>query len=279
VDGAARFGALQEGPGVNVLDEIYWITWREVKHYFRSRVGMTSRLIQAATWLVFVGSMFSGTGGLLQSVGFQGTYLQYIAPGVIAMTVIFGSIFGGMTTLWDRRFGYFQKQLATPIARYSLALGKVMAISLISGIQASIIVGMALLLGVHVGTGVPGGIAIILVAMLLAIGFAGISVIIATVATTSEAFWGIINLIGLPLVFVSSALFPPLLMPRWLAATTKYNPLTYAVDAIRALMNPGFQTGIGDTLGIDIAIVAAFDAAMLIASTYLFRRETGRVIA
>jgi ABC-2 type transport system permease protein len=261
------------------LEDIYWIAWREVKHYFRSRVGMASRLLQAASWLILVGSIFSGTSALLKAAGFQGSYYQYIAPGVIVMIVIFGSIFGGMTTLWDRRFGYFQKQLATPVARYSLALGKVLAISFISGIQALIILAISLLLGVRIGTGVLGGVAIILIAMLLAVGFASISVIIATVATTSEAFWGIVNLIGLPLVFVSSALFPAILMPGWLAATTRYNPLTYAVNAIQALMNPSFQISTSFTPEIDVLIVATFDAIMLIASTYLFRRETRRLIA
>ncbi len=264
---------------MSALEEMYWIAWREVRHYFRSRLGMASRLLQAATWLVLVGSIFSGTGGLLKSVGFQGSYFQYITPGVICMIVIFGSIFGGMTTLWDRRFGYFQKQLATPIARYSLALGKVMAISFISGIQALILLCAALLLGVRIGTGAFGVVAIILIAMLLAIGFAGISVIIATVATTSDLFWSVINLIGLPLVFLSSALFPPRLMPSWLAAVTSYNPLTYAVDALQAMVNPGFRTGVGLTLPVDIGILIVFDAAMLLASTYLFRREARRLIA
>lgn len=264
---------------MSVLEEIYWIAWREVRHYFRSRLGMASRIIQAATWLILVGSIFSGTSGLLRSVGFEGTYYQYIAPGVIVMIVIFGSIFGGMTTIWDRRFGYFQKQLATPIARYSLALGKVVAVSLISGFQALIILGIALLLGVHIGTGVLGGIAVIVVAMLLSIGFAGISVIIATTATTSDAFWSVINLIGLPLVFLSSALFPPSLMPTWLALITRYNPLTYAVDALQYLINPGFNTGVGVSPAADILVVTIFDIAMLTISTYLFRRETRRLIA
>lgn len=195
------------------------------------------------------------------------------------MIVIFGSIFGGMTTIWDRRFGYFQKQLAAPIARYSLALGKVFAISFISGIQALIILGVALLLGVRVGTGILGGIAVILVAMLLAIGFASISVIIATVATTSDAFWSVINLIGLPLVFLSSALFPPALMPSWFATVIKYNPLTYAVDVLQHLMNPSFKTGIGTGAGVDILILVIFDAIMLGISTYLFRKEVRRLIA
>jgi ABC-2 type transport system permease protein len=264
---------------MSVIEEIYWIAWREVRHYFRSRLGMASRILQAATWLVLVGAIFSGTSGLLRSVGFEGTYFQYIAPGVIVMIVIFGSIFGGMTTIWDRRFGYFQKQLATPIARYSLALGKVVAVSVISGFQALIILAMALLLGVSIGTGILGGIAIILIAMLLAIGFAAISVIIATVATTSDAFWSVINLIGLPLVFLSSALFPPSLLPGWLASIVRFNPLTYAVDALQYLINPKFNTGIGVSPGGDILIIAVFDATLLILSTYLFRQETRRLIA
>jgi ABC-2 type transport system permease protein len=279
LDRASRFGASKKGKDMSVVKEIYWIAWREVRHYFRSRLGMASRLIQAATWLVLVGAIFSGTSSMLRSVGFQGSYFQYIAPGVIVMIVIFGSIFGGMTTIWDRRFGYFQKQLAAPIARYSLALGKVAAVSFISGIQGLIILGMALLLGVRIGTGVPGGIAVILVAMLLSIGFASISVIIATEATTSDAFWSVINLIGLPLVFLSSALFPPSLLPAWLASIIRYNPLTYAVDALQYLINPSFKMRTGVSPVGDILLLAIFDAAMLVLSTYLFTRETRRLIA
>lgn len=263
---------------MNFVDETYWIAWRELKRYLRSRVGMISRLLQPVVWLGLVGNMFSSTRPLLQSVGFPSGYLDYMAPGAIAMVVLFTGIFGGMTTLWDRRFGYFQKILATPISRYAIALGKVLAISVIAGIQAFCILGIAFLLGVQIGTGILGVVGILVVAMILGCGFAAVSVIIGTRATTSETFWGVINFMGLPLLFVSSALFPLTLMPNWLASAARYNPLTYAIDAIRFFVTPSFRVASGVGLQLDVLIVLGFAIVAVLASAYIFTREVQRSI-
>jgi ABC-2 type transport system permease protein len=263
---------------LSFLDETYWIAWRELKRYLRSRIGMISRLLQPVVWLGFVGNIFSDTRPLLQSVGFPSGYLDYMTPGAIAMVVLFTGIFGGMTTLWDRRFGYFQKVLATPVSRYAIAFGKVLAISVIAGIQAFCILGIAFLLGVQMGTGILGVVGIIIVAMILGCGFAAVSIIIGTKAASQEAFWGIINFMGLPLLFMSSALFPLTLMPNWLASLAKYNPLTYAIDAIRFFVTPSFQVASGVGLQVDILTVLAFALVAVIASAYVFTREVQRSI-
>jgi ABC-2 type transport system permease protein len=278
VDREADIGAFQEGTSLSFINETYWIAWRELKRYLRSRIGMISRLLQPVVWLGFVGNIFSDTRPLLQSVGFPSGYLDYMTPGAIAMVVLFTGIFGGMTTLWDRRFGYFQKILATPVSRYAIALGKVLAISVIAGIQAFCILGIAFLLGVQMGTGVLGVVGIIIVAMILGCGFAAVSIIIGTKAATQEAFWGIINFMGLPLLFMSSALFPLTLMPNWLASLAKYNPLTYAIDAIRFFVTPSFRVASGVGLQIDMLTVLAFALVAVIASAYVFTREVQRSI-
>jgi len=119
-----------------------------MKRYRKSRSGVIIRLIQPAIWIIVVGNIFSETQPLIQSVGFPGTYLEFMTPGVIILTAIFTSIFGGVNTLWDRRYGFMNKVLTSPISRISIALGKMLAISTISAFQASLILGIALAIGV-----------------------------------------------------------------------------------------------------------------------------------
>ena len=128
--------------------DTYTIFWRELKRYKKSRSGVLIRLIQPAIWIIVVGNIFSETQPLIQSVGFDGEYIEFMAPGVIILTAIFTSIFGGVNTLWDRRYGFMNKALTSPISRSAIALGKMSAISLIAALQASLIIGIALAIGV-----------------------------------------------------------------------------------------------------------------------------------
>ena len=117
-----------------LMYDTYTIFWRELKRYQKSRSGVLIRLIQPAIWIIVIGNTFSGTQPLIQSVGFQGDYIEFMTPGVIILTAIFTSIFGGVNTLWDRRYGFMNKALASPISRSAIALGKMSAISLISAL-------------------------------------------------------------------------------------------------------------------------------------------------
>lgn len=255
-----------------MLYDTYTIFWRELKRYRKSRSGVLIRLIQPAIWIIVIGHTFAGTQPLIQSVGFDGTYLEFMAPGVIILTAIFTSIFGGVNTLWDRRYGFMNKALTSPISRTSIALGKMMAISLISALQASLIIGIGILIGVTFSN-ILVILPIMAIVILFSLGFSGISVIVAATAKSQETFWGVINFLGMPLFMLSPALFPLELLPDWLAAAARLNPVTYTVLLVRELMT-GVTEGV--SAAVSLAIIGIFVAAMVGIASYVFTREVNK---
>lgn len=252
--------------------DTYSIFWREMKRYRKSRTGVLVRLIQPAIWIIVIGNTFAGTQPLIQSVGFDGSYIEFMAPGVIILTAIFTSIFGGVNTLWDRRYGFMNKVLTAPISRSSIALGKMLAISLIAALQASIVLGIAIAIGVTFHNYLM--IAPIMgIVILFSLGFSGISVTVAATAKSQETFWGIINFLGMPLFMLSPALFPLELMPTWLATLASLNPATYAILMIREMMS-GVTQDISLIMGLGILLV--FAGVMVALASYVFRREVNK---
>ena len=255
-----------------MLSDTYTIFWREMKRYKKSRSGILIRLIQPAIWIIVVGNTFSSTRPLINAVGFSGSYIEFMAPGVIMLTAIFTSIFGGVNTLWDRRYGFMNKALTSPISRSSIALGKMLAISLISALQSSLILGIALALGV----GIPNLIMVIpimLIVIAFSLGFSGISVVVAATSKSQETFWGVINFLGMPLFMLSPALFPLELLPHWLAFIAKLNPVTYSVLLIRQMMTGTVQPF---SVLLDIAVICGFVVAMVALASYVFTREVNK---
>ena len=253
--------------------DTYTIFWREFKRYKKSRSGILIRFIQPAIWIIVVGNTFSGTQPLIQSVGFEGEYIEFMAPGVIILTAIFTSIFGGVNTLWDRRYGFMNKALTSPISRSSIALGKMFAISLIAALQASLILGIALAIGVRFPD--PIMIApIMAIVILFSLGFSGISVAVAATAKSQETFWGMINFLGLPLFMLSPALFPLELLPDWLAFAAKLNPVTYTVLLVREMMTGVSEGGVPAILSI--VVISVFVLIMVGIASYVFTREVNK---
>ena len=255
-----------------IISDTYTIFWREMKRYRKSRSGVLIRLIQPAVWIIVIGNTFAGTQPLIQSVGFTGEYIEFMAPGVIILTAIFTSIFGGVNTLWDRRYGFMNKALTSPISRSSIALGKMLAISLIAALQASLVLGIAFAIGVSF----PNPLLIVPImgiVILFSLGFSGISVMVAATAKSQETFWGVINFLGMPLFMLSPALFPLELLPEWLATAAKFNPVTYAVLLIRGMMT-GVTEGVNSLLSI--GIIAVFVVVMIGLASYVFTREVNR---
>ena len=252
--------------------DTYTIFWREMKRYRKSRSGVLIRLIQPAVWIIVIGNTFAGTQPLIQSVGFAGEYIEFMAPGVIILTAIFTSIFGGVNTLWDRRYGFMNKALTAPISRSSIALGKMLAISLISALQSSLILGIAFAIGVSFPN--PLLIApIMAIVILFSLGFSGISVMVAATAKSQETFWGIINFLGMPLFMLSPALFPLELLPEWLATAARLNPVTYTVLLVRGMMT-GVNEGVNSFLSI--GVIAIFVVVMIGLASYVFTREVNK---
>ncbi|KAF6243235.1 ABC transporter [Nitrosopumilus sp. b1] len=255
-----------------IISDTYTIFWRELKRYRKSRSGVLIRLIQPAIWIIVIGNTFAGTQPLIEAVGFDGEYIEFMAPGVIVLTAIFTSIFGGVNTLWDRRYGFMNKALTSPISRSSIALGKMLAISLIAALQASLIIGIALAIGVSF----PNFFVIapiMAIVILFSLGFSGISVTVAATAKSQETFWGIINFLGMPLFMLSPALFPLELLPDWLATAAQLNPVTYTVLLVRELM-----TGVGEGVSaiMSIGIISAFVLLMVGIASYTFTREVNK---
>src|SRR3972149_2377046 len=218
-----------------IASDTYTIFWREMKRYRKSRSGVLIRLIQPAVWIIVIGNTFAGTQPLIQSVGFEGEYIEFMTPGVIILTAIFTSIVGGGNPLWGRRYGFMNKALTSPISRSSIALGKMLAISLIAALQATLILGIALAIGVSFPN--PLLIApIMAIVILFSLGFSGISVMVAATAKSQETFWGIINFLGMPLFMLSPALFPLELLPEWLGVAARLNPVTYTVLLVRGMI-------------------------------------------
>ncbi len=257
----------------SLMYDTYTIFWRELKRYKKSRSGVLIRLIQPAIWIIVIGNTFAGTQPLIQSVGFDGQYIEFMAPGVIILTAIFTSIFGGVNTLWDRRYGFMNKALTSPISRSSLALGKMLAISLIAALQASLILGIALAIGVSF----PNPLMIVpimAIVILFSLGFSGISVVVAATAKSQETFWGVINFLGMPLFMLSPALFPLELLPDWLASVARLNPVTYTVLLVREMMTGISEGGISPLLSI--GIICVFVLFMVGLASYVFTREVNK---
>ena len=255
--------------------DAYWVFWRELKRYSRSRVGIIIRIVQPAAWLILIGSTFAGTQTLLDTTGYPGSYIEYITPGIIMLTAIFSSIFGGATTLWDRRFGYMNKLLTTPISRTSIALGKMFGISIIAAIQASIIIAIALTMGIRLESAI-GLLPTMLVIIAFSMGLAGISLVAAVLAKSQESFWAMMNFLGMPLFMLSSALFPLELMPDWLATAVQLNPLTYTIELVRMLIIGSAVSNIN--LVVDISVLIGFVAAMIAFAAYMFTREVSKPV-
>lgn len=267
------------------LVDTWNVTWRELKHFTRSRAAMISTLIQPVIWLTFMGNAFNFSniklpgitlppGFNLNVLFFQGaaSYLNFFIPGVLAMTMLFGGIFGGVSIVWDRRLGYLNKMLAAPISRTAVGTGKIISAALRSGFQG-IIIGLiaVFLLGVGVNTGPIGFILAVLIGMLLCLAFAGISMAIGASVKNMEAMFPVLNLLTLPLLFMSSAMFPTTMMPSWMSTLTRFNPVTYAVDPMRALFINDWPTFF--SVAPDLIVVAIFSLAMIVLATVQFKRS------
>ncbi len=256
-----------------LMYDTFTIFWRELKRYKKSRSGVMIRVVQPAIWIIVIGNTFSGTQPLIQSVGFDGQYIEFMAPGVLILTAIFTSVFGGVNTLWDRRYGFMNKALTSPISRSSIALGKMSAISLIAALQASLILGIALAIGVTI----PNPLMIVpimAIVILFSLGFSGISVVVAATAKSQETFWGLINFLGMPLFMLSPALFPLELLPDWLASAAKLNPVTYTVLLVREMMT-GIPQGDVPVL-LSLGVLVTFVLVMVTLASYVFTREVNK---
>ncbi|MBI0582805.1 MAG: ABC transporter permease [Methanomassiliicoccus sp.] len=237
-----------------MLRQITSLTKRELKHWYRVKIQVFMTIIQPVVWLGLFGQAFN-IGQLFNVPGmppgvfeeaFSGApnYFSFMAIGMLAVNVLFTCMFSGMSIVWDRRFGFLNKLKVSPIPRGVIPVSRMMATVIRAMIQVVIVFAIAIafnfvpgLTGLSLKEGfglaeIAGSFAML---FLLALGFAALFTTIALAVENQETLFGVINLINLPLMFASAALFPTTLMPAWLRTIANYNPLTLAADGLRQL--------------------------------------------
>lgn len=224
-----------------------------------------SRAVQPALWLLIFGEVFART----KAVPTQGLpYLDFIAPGILAQSVLFIAIFYGIAVIWERDLGIVHKLLVSPAPRTSLVLGKALSAGIRGLSQAVVIYLLAMLLGVRLNWNFTALLGVVVIVILGASLFSTFSLVIASVVRTRERFMGIGQILTMPLFFASNAIYPVSLMPAWLRAISHCNPLTYEVDALRTLMVTGATSVYG--LPIDLAILGGITAVLVTIGGWLY---------
>jgi ABC-2 type transport system permease protein len=246
---------------------IYTLWLREVKRYFRERVRPVSSFVQPALWLLIFGSGF-GAAGVVRSLPIP--YQEFLFPGIVAQTMLFTSMFMGISIIWDREFGFLKEILVAPVSRSSIFIGKMFGNSTDALIQGVI----TFMLGFIIQ--VPLNLVLFLIALpvmvLLTFGLVCIGLSIASTMSSLESFGVIQSFVTLPIFFTSAALFPMSGAPGWLQTVSYFNPMTYGVDALRTIVLGGVLPS-QFPLFIDILVVGAFDVGMMVLGTYLFGRR------
>ncbi len=222
---------------------------RKLRH---DATDLVTRAVQPTLWLLVFGQVF----GRLRAIPTGNVpYIDFLAPGILAQSVLFISIFYGIAVIWERDLGILQKFLASPTPRSALVLGKALSASIRALSQAGIIYVLALILGVKLSPNPLNILGVMVITVLGAMFFSTLSLIIASLMKTRERFMGIGQVITMPLFFTSNAIYPMTMMPGWLQVLASVNPLSYEVDAIRALMLYGGTSTLG--LGLDFVVLIA----------------------
>jgi ABC-2 type transport system permease protein len=213
------------------MNAIYILWLREVKKYGRSRVQIIASLGQPLLYLLVLGF---GLGPVYQKAG-GGSYLQFMAPGIVGMAVLFTSVFSGIALLWDRQFGFLKETLVAPVPRIYVMIGRTLGGATVAMLQGTLIVVVCLIAGFRPVSliGIPLGFAFM---ALIAIVFAALGTSIGSSLQDMQGFQLIMNFLVLPIFFLSGALFPLNNLPKALSFVTKLDPLSYGVDGLRAAL-------------------------------------------
>jgi len=250
---------------VRWLGQCLTLAEMELRKLRHDPTELLTRAIQPALWLLVFGEVFTRihaipTGDL--------RYLDFLAPGVLAQSVLFIAIFYGIAVIWERDLGLVHKLLVSPASRAALVLGKALSAGVRGLSQACIVYLLAWLLGVKMNWHPLALLGVAMTVLLGAAVFSTFSLIIACIVKTRERFMGIGQILTMPLFFASNAMYPIAIMPDWLKAVAHVNPLTYEVDAMRALMIQGGVTSYG--IGADFAVLLLALAALTTISARLY---------
>ncbi|MGC8724320.1 MAG: ABC transporter permease [Acidobacteriota bacterium] len=246
------------------MSAIYILWLRQIKRYLRSRTRIIGSLGQPLLFLLALGF---GFGPIFRKAG-QGSYLQFLAPGVIAMTILFTAVFSGIELIWDRQFGFLKETLVAPVSRLTIMLGRTAGGATVAILQGLIVAAICLVAGVRVSG--PAALPYALLYMaLIGVLFTALGTAIASLLSDFQGFQLIMNFLVMPLFFLSGALFPLADAPRPLRVLAALDPLSYGVDGLRgALAGTACHFG----AATDLAVLAGLAALLLALGAYLFAK-------
>lgn len=250
---------------IDFLRDTFALADVEMSKLRRDPAELLTRAIQPALWLLIFGQVFGRvkaipTGSL--------DYLTFMVPGILAQSVLFIAIFYGISVIWERDLGILQKLLVSPAPRTALVLGKALSAGVRGLAQGVIIYALALMLRIHLDFSplhVVGVIGFIVLGSAL---FSTFSLAVACLVKTRERFMGIGQVLTMPLFFASNAIYPISLMPGWVRAIARVNPLSYQVDALRALMVHDGQSVFG--VGVDAAVLLLIFTGLVLLTARLY---------
>jgi ABC-2 type transport system permease protein len=241
---------------------VYTMWLREMIRFSRSKSRIVGALATPLFFLVILGAGFSSSFQIKGGGSFDKGFL---APGLIGMSVLFASLMGGVSIIWDREFGFLKEILIAPVSRFFVSLGKAMGGVTTAMIQGILIMIIAWIIGVRYDS-ILGVIMAIVVMFILGIGFIGLGISIASKIESHEGFQMVMSFLTMPLVLLSGAFFPIADLPGWLKTLVYLNPLTYGVEALRWCL-------LGNStipISISIIVLVLFSIAMTALGGKLF---------
>jgi ABC-2 type transport system permease protein len=261
---------------MNSLLGVYTMWYRDVLRFWHDKARMISALLFPLFFLFMFGSGLQGSIGMM-SGGIN--FTQFMYPGIIAMSVLMGSFMSGVSIVWDREFGFLKEVLVAPIGRISVALGRTLGSATVATIQGIMILVLAPLVDVSLSVWMV--LALIPLSFLLAASMGSMGILLASRIKSTEAFQAIMQMLMMPMMFLSGVFFPMQNLPSWMSFLVKVNPASYGVASIRQVMlgtgsNPMFDmTLFGHTMTIweNIAILAAFGFIMVLLAMWSFGRQ------
>ena len=251
------------------LNAIYVIIARELKKFIREKSRLFSAIARPLLWLFIVGSGMSRL--VPRDLGVS--YTQFIFPGILGMTILFSSIFSSISIIWDKEFGFMKEILVAPVSRLSIVIGKALSGTIVSTIQAVMILSFFPFLGLKLS--ILQIITVIFICASLSFCISAFGIVLATFYDSYESFSVIMNFIIMPMFFLSGAMYPVKLLPSILQFAAKLNPLTYGIDAIKHVLLPGEIGSMGPDFSIltSVIVIVAASIAFVVISARAFERK------
>lgn len=242
---------------------IYALWLRELKRYLRSRSQVIASLGQPLMYLLVLGF---GLGSVFERAG-QGNYLQFVAPGVVGMSILFTSIFSGVGLLWDRQFGFLKETLVAPVPRIQIMIGRTLGGATTAMMQGTLVLCVSLIAGFRPDSFVGVLLGLLFMAS-IAIVFAALGTIIGSALKDMQGFQLVMNFLVMPIFFLSGALYPLSNLPEILSVATCLDPLTYGVDGLRGAFIGQSHFG----MAMDFAVLCVLAALFLALGARAFSR-------